>query len=169
MTRRALPLMLVLIAFVLALSACGGGSTASSTTPATTGGGGAGGGSTVKISADPSGALKDEQTDVSATAGSISIYFTNMSSLPHDVTIEGNGASGATDQITDSTTSTTVDLEPGTYTFFCSVDGHRAAGMEGTLTVHYQVTDCYLASVLIDLQHLGRSRVIASYLIPGDE
>ena len=135
MTRRALPLVLVLAAFVLALSACGGGSSSSSTTPATTGGGGGGGGSTVKISADPSGALKFEQTDVSATAGSITIDFTNMSSIPHDVTIEGNGASGATDQITDSTTSTTVDLEPGTYTFFCSVDGHRAAGMEGTLTV----------------------------------
>lgn len=136
MTRRALPLVLVLAAFVLALSACGGGSSSSSTTPATTGGGGGGGGSTVKISADPSGALKYEQTDVSATAGSITIDFTNMSSVPHDVTIEGNGASGATDQITDSTTSTTVDLDPGTYTFFCSVDGHRAAGMEGTLTVN---------------------------------
>jgi len=137
MTRRAMPLLLVLAASVLALSACGGGSSSSSTTPAATGGGGGGGGSsTVKISADPSGALKYEQTDVSATAGSITIDFTNMSSLPHDVTIEGNGASGATDQITDSTTSTTVDLEPGTYTFFCSVDGHRAAGMEGTLTVN---------------------------------
>lgn len=136
MTRRALPLVLVLAALVLALSACGGGSSSSSTTPATTGGGGGGGGSTVKISADPSGALKYEQTDVSATAGSITIDFTNMSSLAHDVTIEGNGASGATDQITDSTTSTTVDLDPGTYTFFCSVDGHRAAGMEGTLTVN---------------------------------
>jgi plastocyanin len=135
MTRRALPLVLVLAAFVLALSACGG-SSSSSTTPATTGGGGGEGGSTVKISADPSGALEYEQTDVSATAGSITIDFTNMSSLPHDVTIEGNGASGATDEITDSTTSTTVDLEPGTYTFFCSVDGHRAAGMEGTLTVN---------------------------------
>ena len=135
MTRRALPFVLVLAAFVLALSACGGGGSSSSTTPATTGGGGGGGGSTVKISADPSGALKYEQTDVSATAGSITIDFTNMYSLQHDDTIEGNGASGATDQITDSTTSTTVDLEPGTYTFFCSVDGHRAAGMEGTLTV----------------------------------
>jgi plastocyanin len=133
MTRRALPLVLVLAAFVLALSACGGGGSSS---PATTGGGGGGGGSTIKISADPSGALKFEQTEVSATAGSITIDFTNMSSISHDVMIEGNGASGGTDQITDSTTSTTVDLEPGTYTFFCSVDGHRAAGMEGTLTVN---------------------------------
>ena len=137
MTKRAMPLLFVLAASVLALSACGGGSSSSSTTPAATGAGGGGGGSsTVKISADPSGALKYEQTDVSATAGSITIDFTNMSSLPHDVTIEGNGASGATDEITNSTTSTTVDLEPGTYTFFCSVDGHRAAGMEGTLTVN---------------------------------
>jgi plastocyanin len=136
MTRRALPLLLVLATSVLALSACGGGSSSSSTTPASTGsGGGGGGGSTVEISADPSGALKYEQTDVSATAGSVTIDFTNMSSLPHDVTIEGNGASGATDTITNSSTSTTIDLDPGTYTFFCSVDGHRAAGMEGTLTV----------------------------------
>ena len=134
MTRRAMPLLFVLAASVLALSACGGGSSSSSTTPAATGAGGGGGGSsTVKISADPSGALKYEQTDVSATAGSITIDFTNMSSLPHDVTIEGDGG---TDPITGSTTSTTVDLEPGTYTFFCSVDGHRAAGMEGTLTVN---------------------------------
>jgi plastocyanin len=137
MTRRALPLLLVLAASVLTLSACGGGSNSSATTPATTGGGGAGGGgSTVQISADPSGALKFEQTDVSASAGTITIDFTNMSSLPHDVRIEGNGASGGTDQITDSSTSATVDLEAGTYTFFCSVDGHRAAGMEGTLTVN---------------------------------
>jgi plastocyanin len=135
MTRRALALLLVLTASVFALSACGGGSSSSSTTPASTSGGGGGGGSTVKISADPSGALKFEQTDVSATAGSITIDFTNMSSLPHDVKIEGNGASGGTDEITDSSTTATVDLEPGTYTFFCSVDGHRAAGMEGTLTV----------------------------------
>jgi len=138
MTRRALPLLLVLTASVLALSACGGGSSSSSTAPpaTTAAGGGGGGGSTVKISADPSGALKYQETNVSAKAGSVTIDFTNMSSVPHNVMIEGNGASGGTDTITSSSTSTSVDLQPGTYTFFCSVDGHRAAGMEGKLVVN---------------------------------
>jgi plastocyanin len=143
MTRRAVPLLLVAVVSVLALAACGGGgggSTSASTTPpaggGTTGGGGGGGGSTVKISADPSGALKYEETDVTAaSSGPVTIDFTNMSSVPHNVTIEGNGASGGTSTITGSSTSTTIDLQPGTYTFFCSVDSHRQAGMEGKLVV----------------------------------
>src|SRR3954464_10821805 len=126
MTRRALPLLLVLAASVLALAACGGGSSSSSTTPGTTAtggggstGGGGGGGSTVKIAADPNGALKFDQTELTASAGTVTIDFTNMSSLPHDVRIEGNGVSDeGTDQITSSSTTATVDLQPGTYTFF---------------------------------------------------
>jgi len=142
MTRRVLPLLLVLVASVLALVACGGGSSSSSsTTAAATGGGattgGGGGGSTVKVSADPSGALKFEQTDLTATAGSVTIDFTNMSSVPHNVTLEGNGVSAeGTDTVTGSSTTKTFDLQPGTYAFYCSVDSHRAAGMEGKLVVN---------------------------------
>ena len=142
MTRRVLPLLLVLVASVLALVACGGGSSSSSsTTAAATGGGattgGGGGASTVKVAADPSGALKYEQTDLTATAGSVTIDFTNMSSVPHNVTLEGNGVSAeGTDTITGSSTTKTFDLQPGTYTFYCSVDSHRAAGMEGKLVVN---------------------------------
>jgi uncharacterized cupredoxin-like copper-binding protein len=40
-----------------------------------------------------------------------------------------------TQTITGSRTSKTIDLKAGTYTFYCSVDGHRQAGMKGTLTV----------------------------------
>jgi plastocyanin len=137
MTQRASALVIVLAAFALALAACGGGNEAATTSgSATTGGGGGGGGSTVQISADPNGALKFEQTSVEATAGSVTIDFTNDSSLSHDVKIEGNGVSGeGTDTVTGGSTSATVDLQAGTYTFYCSVDGHRAAGMEGTLVV----------------------------------
>jgi plastocyanin len=142
MTRRVLPLLFVLIASVLALAAWGGGrSSSSSTTASATGGGattgGAGGGSTVQVAADPSGALKFVQTDLTATAGSVTIDFTNMSSVPHNVTLEGNGVSAeGTDTITGSSATKTFDLQPGTYTFYCSVDSHRAAGMEGKLVVN---------------------------------
>ena len=132
MTRRAFPLLVLLAALALVLAACGGGSGESATTSS----GGGGGGSTVKISADPSGALKFEETSLEATAGKVTIDFTNDSSLSHDVKIEGNGVEGeGTDQVTGGSTSATVDLQPGTYTFYCSVDGHRAAGMEGQLVV----------------------------------
>jgi plastocyanin len=134
-----LPFLVLLTALALGLASCGGGSDEAATTAgggATTGGGGGGGGSTIQISADPSGALEFEETSVEATAGAVTIDFTNDSSLPHDVKIEGNGVEGeGTDEVTGGSVSATVDLQPGTYTFYCSVDGHRAAGMEGTLVV----------------------------------
>src|SRR6476659_9906149 len=132
----------------LALAACGGGSSNSSTTPAASsssttsstpaaGGGGGGGGSTVNVEADPGGNLAYTQTSLTANAGSDTIDFNNPASIPHNVTIEDSSGKtvGATDTITGSKTSTTVDLKAGTYTYFCSVDSHRQAGMEGTLTV----------------------------------
>jgi plastocyanin len=129
---RLAPLTAFFVALVLALAACGGGDESE---PAG-GGGGGGGGSTIQVSADPSGALKFERSSLEATAGEVTIDFTNDSSVPHDVKIEGNGVEGeGTDQVTGDSTSATVELQPGTYTFYCSVDGHRQAGMEGTLTV----------------------------------
>jgi plastocyanin len=138
MTRRALPMLVLLALLLLTLAACGGGSDESATTSstATTSAGGGGGGSTVKVAADPSGALKFDTTSLEATAGKVTIDFTNDSSISHDVKIEGNGVSGeGTDEVSGGSTSATVDLQAGTYTFYCSVDGHRAAGMEGTLVV----------------------------------
>ena len=138
MTRRALLFLIVCTAAVLGLAACGGGNEAATTGGgATTAGGGGGGGETLQLAADPSGALKFDKTSLEATAGNVTIDFTNDSSLPHDVKLEGPGVDGeGTDQITGSSTSVTLDLQPGEYTFYCSVDGHRAAGMEGKLVVN---------------------------------
>jgi plastocyanin len=136
MRRRLLPVLLVFTTLALGLAACGGGNEAATTSSTATAPSGGGGGSTVKIAADPSGALKFDTTSLEATAGKVTIDFTNDSSISHDVKLEGPGVEDeGTDQVTGGSTSATLDLQPGTYTFFCSVDGHRAAGMEGTLVV----------------------------------
>jgi len=141
---RKLVCMAALAAFAsVALAACGGSSSSSSTTAATTStttsaaGGGGGAKSTLKVEADPSGALKYTQSSLSSKAGQVTVDFNNPSSLGHNVQIQDSGGNlvGGTDTITGTSTSTTVNLKPGTYTYFCSVDGHEAAGMKGTLTV----------------------------------
>jgi plastocyanin len=127
----------------IALVACGSSSnnstsaTSTSSGAAAGGGGGGGGGQTISISADPNGALKFNTTKLSAKAGSDTFDFTNDAPLAHDFTIET--ASGqkvaATPIFSGGTKSVTATLKPGTYTFLCTVPGHAAAGMKGTLTV----------------------------------
>jgi plastocyanin len=130
-----LPVLIALTAAVLGLAACGGGNNEAATTGAATGGGG-GGGQTLQLAADPSGALAFDKTKLDASAGQVTIDFTNDSSVQHNVTLDGPGVEDeGTDTITGGSTSKTFDLQPGTYTFYCSVDGHRAAGMEGKLVV----------------------------------
>ena len=90
----------------------------------------------LQIDADPNGQLKFLASSASATAGQITINMKNASSVPHDIAIRGNGVSQVGKVVQNGGTSTvTENLKPGTYTFYCSVDGHEAAGMKGTLTV----------------------------------
>lgn len=94
------------------------------------------GGATVDISADPSGQLRYEQASVTARPGQIEVRFDNPSDVPHDVTIvRGATRLGKTKVVTDAKASASLPLQPGSYTFYCSVDGHRQAGMEGSLSV----------------------------------
>jgi plastocyanin len=92
--------------------------------------------STLKLAADPSGALRYDTKQLSAKAGRVTIAFTNVAPLEHNVTIAQGGAQlGATPTFSGGTRTLTLNLKPGTYTFYCSVPGHRQAGMEGTLHV----------------------------------
>lgn len=141
--------LLALALASVALVACGSSSDDNSTTTtsggestsgAAAGGGkeeGSGGGSTVSFEADPGGELAYTTTSATAKAGSVTVDFKNPQALTHDVQIEDAQGKevGGTELIASGEDSTTVDLKPGTYTYFCSVPGHREAGMEGTLTV----------------------------------
>ena len=111
-------------------SGSGGGSTSESS-----GGGGGGGATKLKLTADPSGALKFDKSSLSAKPGTVTITMDNPSSTPHAVEVEGNGVEKVTKTLTKGTASLTADLKAGKYEFYCPVDGHRQAGMEGTLTV----------------------------------
>ena len=142
--RRASAAACVAVVAALGLVACGGGSNNNDTTAAatpppatTTGGGGAGGSSTVNISTPSGTELAYDQKSATAKAGSVTIDFQNNESISHDVAIESPSGDtvGQTDLVASGSANTTVDLQPGTYQFFCTVPGHREAGMQGTLTV----------------------------------
>src|SRR3954454_20275034 len=143
---------LVLAIAALALVACGSSSNSSSSTAETSGGesqaeqggaakeegsGGGGSSSTLKFEADPNGELAYTSTSETAKAGKVTVEFKNPQALTHDVAFEDSSGKevGATELVADGSDTTTVDLKPGTYTYFCTVPGHREAGMEGTLTV----------------------------------
>lgn len=108
-------------------------STASSQTPSNSAA------TALSIAADPSGQLRFTKSSLTAKAGKVTIKFTNDASLGHNLTVQ-QGTSGptlgATPTFQGGSRTLTLELKPGTYTFFCSVPGHRQAGMQGTLTVH---------------------------------
>jgi plastocyanin len=91
---------------------------------------------TLQLAANPGGQLSYNTKQLSAKAGPVTITMANMSPVEHNVTIaQGSTVLGATPTFQGGSRSLSLRLKPGTYTFYCSVPGHRQAGMEGTLTV----------------------------------
>ena len=144
----------VLVLASVALVACGSSSSSSSSStteesggaseaPAESGGANAAagsseaGGSIVKVATPTGTALAFTTDKASAKAGQVSIEFNNPQELQHNVAIEDSSGKvlGETELVAAGSSTTTVNLKPGTYTFYCTVPGHREAGMEGTLTV----------------------------------
>ncbi len=94
-------------------------------------------GGTVKLAADPTQLLFNTKK-LSSKPGKVTIDFQNPAQIEHDVAVSKGQSSqiiGKTDLIAQGKTSTSVELASGTYTFFCTVPGHREAGMVGTLTI----------------------------------
>jgi uncharacterized cupredoxin-like copper-binding protein len=144
-----LAVMAPLAVLPLALAACGddddddGETTAvqtpteETTTEETTtedGGGGGGGGETVDVS------LADftiDPANPTVAAGPVTFAVTNDGQAPHNLEVEGNGVEEVlpADLAGGESGELTVDLQPGTYEWYCPVGNHAAMGMEGELTV----------------------------------
>ena len=155
---RTLTLLALLFALTIPLAACGddeepdspgssGGDSAEKQSSGYSGGGGGkedeeasssgGTGETLKIAADPGGALAFDKSSLTAKAGTVTIVMDNPSDLPHAVAIEGDGVEVAGDTVMKGGVSkASADLKPGEYEFYCPVGNHEDAGMEGTLTVN---------------------------------
>jgi plastocyanin len=148
--RRSLPILsAVVVVGLLALAGCGSSSnTTSSSTPGTaatttstpattTASSSTSSASTLALEANSEGQLAYNTKTLSANAGKVTIDFTNQAPLAHNVTVEAAGGKilGATPTFQGGSKTLTLQLAAGTYKYFCSVPGHRQAGMEGTLTV----------------------------------
>jgi plastocyanin len=93
---------------------------------------------TLKLKAKANGALRFDKTRLHAAPGKVTIKLKNpgSSGKPHAVEIEGKGVekeSGVAQP--GERVSVTARLKRGRYEFYCPVDGHKAAGMKGTLVV----------------------------------
>ena len=110
----------------LMVTGCGGGSGGSSTSNT----------SPANVVVRGNDALKFDQAQYTAAAGSVDIQLVNSGVQPHTLLIEKVGGfkkltvTGKGDEARG-----TAKLEPGTYTIYCDVAGHRGAGMEAKLVV----------------------------------
>jgi plastocyanin len=139
--RRSSALAVILACGVLA--ACGSDDTptetsASTPEPAATQEAATGGGEIAVKAVEGGGGLSFDPAELTAAAGSVTITMENPAgnTMPHTVAIEGNGVEASGDAVeAGNSSTTTADLEAGSYTFYCPVGQHRQNGMEGTLTV----------------------------------
>ncbi|MGH2925028.1 MAG: plastocyanin/azurin family copper-binding protein [Solirubrobacterales bacterium] len=90
----------------------------------------------VKLSAETAAIAYDTKR-LAGHAGDVTINFTNPAPIAHDVCLDGPDGQqiGCSETVTQGSTSLSESLKPGDYTFYCSVDGHEAAGMKGTLAI----------------------------------
>ncbi|GIV97984.1 MAG: hypothetical protein KatS3mg057_2641 [Herpetosiphonaceae bacterium] len=135
--------LVVAIASLFVLAACGGENAGGNT------GGNAGengnGGAAGDVRAVTVGAvgseLKFTEEKITVKSGeTVKVVFNNDSALPHSFAMDNPKVSIPDNVVTGLATgqsgeATFVAPAPGTYTYYCAVPGHREAGMVGVLEV----------------------------------
>ena len=103
---------------------------AKSETGATTGGGGAQRVAVGEVE------FKIRLTKTTFAPGTYTFAVSNNGKIQHDLTITGPGGKKATPTIAPGSSATlTVELKKGNYDFYCSIPGHKSAGMDQKVTV----------------------------------
>lgn len=116
----------LIVALALALVGCGDGSPGGSTAPP----------QDTDIAVIGTDAFEFVPSDPAAEAGEITVALTCEQALQHDFVVETETEDVTVAECGGGETSVgSIELEASAYTFFCSIPGHRQAGMEGTLTV----------------------------------
>lgn len=87
----------------------------------------------LSVATDPGGQLAYVSTQATAKAGPLTVRSPNEAGVPHNIVIEGKGEGAVVQD--GGVSEIKADFEPGEYTFYCSVPGHREAGMAGRLVV----------------------------------
>lgn len=114
----------------VALAACGGGGTGAS--PAAGSQPPAGGAADVTVTATEFAFDPDALNF--ATGSSTTVELTNGGTVEHDFTIDALDVKIYAN-VGETATGTVGPVEAGTYEFYCSIPGHREAGMVGEITV----------------------------------
>jgi uncharacterized cupredoxin-like copper-binding protein len=91
----------------------------------------------LQLETAPGGALRFNAKVLKATTRRVQLVLHNTSNVPHDIALKGNGVDVKGPVVTgaEKPSTVTATVKPGTYTFYCAVDGHAAAGMRGKLIV----------------------------------
>ena len=90
------------------------------------------------VASPADGSLVFQPDGLQAKQGNVSITYDNPSAVPHSIAVatsNGNVLGQVQPFSNGKQTVTLNNLAPGKYVFFCTVPGHREAGMQGDLTV----------------------------------
>jgi plastocyanin len=93
---------------------------------------------TLDVSSPSDGGLVYQPNGLTANPGNVAIAYDNPSQVPHSIavaTANGNVLGQVQPFTAGKQTVSLSNLAPGKYVFYCTVPGHREAGMQGDLTV----------------------------------